>query len=250
MIEGEGVRDFYPHHIMEKTQGLLINVGLLKFYEEATSLKGNSRLLVQLIHQWDFPRQALCVSPDMWHEPIGEEIYFITGLSTRGGDFPQFLDVPNRVAVKSHLIYSQRYIVDHVISPMNFPMSSGQLQIASFGAEDFRCLSLLVNTISHSTSVWKCISIPLLFMLIIWCRGHDVSDGLPLFCGSFCIDSDRCFVVIHGRENFPFSLELFCLFFERFLEMMPTFDHSPPKLITEVWMHMQGEMIPKREQSE
>jgi hypothetical protein len=56
--------------------------------------------------------------------------------------------------------------------------------------------------------------------------------------------------MIHGRENFPFSSELFCLFFERFLETRPTFFHQPFRPMTQVWMHMWGKMIPKRGQLE
>ena len=52
--------------------------------------------------------------------------------------------------------------------------------------------------------------------------------------------------MIDGRENFPFTLELFCLFFERFLEMRPIFFRRPPRSRTEVQMHMWGETMPKR----
>jgi hypothetical protein len=48
------------------------------------------------------------------------------------------------------------------------------------------------------------------------------------------------------RVNFPFSSELFCLFFERFPETRPTFVHRPPRPMTKVHMHMWGEMMPKR----
>jgi hypothetical protein len=46
----ERERDLYPHPINETTHFLLMNVGILKYYEEATSLKGHSGLLVHLIH--------------------------------------------------------------------------------------------------------------------------------------------------------------------------------------------------------
>jgi hypothetical protein len=52
--------------------------------------------------------------------------------------------------------------------------------------------------------------------------------------------------MIDGRENFPFASELFCLFFERFPETRPSFVCRPPRPMTEVWMHMWGEMMPKR----
>jgi hypothetical protein len=42
----ERERDLYPLPITTTTHVLLRNVGLLKYYEEATSLKGHSGLLV------------------------------------------------------------------------------------------------------------------------------------------------------------------------------------------------------------
>jgi len=53
------------------------------------------------------------------------------------------------------------------------------------------------------------------FMLILWCIGHDVSDGIPFF-SMFCISLDKCHVMIHGMSNFPFVSELFCLFLRGF----------------------------------
>jgi hypothetical protein len=49
-------RNFYPHPITAVTHVLLRNVGLLKYYEEDTPLKGHPRLLVHLIRQWDVHR--------------------------------------------------------------------------------------------------------------------------------------------------------------------------------------------------
>jgi hypothetical protein len=82
---------------------------------------------VQLIRRWDVHRQDFCVGPDQWYQPTEEDIYFITGLSRRGEDFPQFPDVPVGVAVESQLMYSQRYIGVDVLSPADFQVSGGQL---------------------------------------------------------------------------------------------------------------------------
>ena len=60
------------------------------------------------------------------------------------------------------------------------------------------------------------------------------------------MDLDKCRALRHGRVSFPFASEIFCLFFERFPEMRPKFDHRPPRPITEVRIHMWGEMMPKR----
>jgi hypothetical protein len=46
------------------------------------------------------------VGPDQWYHPTEEDMYFITGISRRGEDFPQFLDVPVGVAIESQLMYS------------------------------------------------------------------------------------------------------------------------------------------------
>jgi hypothetical protein len=159
----ERERDLYPRPSTTATRLLLRNVGLLKYYEEATSLKGNSAFLAQLIHRWDAHQQAFRVGPHQWYHPTEEDIYFITGLSRRGEDFPQFLDVPVGVAAESQLAYSQRYIARDIPSPGDFQVAGGQLQITSFGAEDVRCLSLLLSTISHFIGDGQCISCTLLY---------------------------------------------------------------------------------------
>jgi hypothetical protein len=119
--------------------------------------------LAQLIHRWDAHQHAFRVSPHQWYHPTKEDIYFITGLSRRGEDFPQFPDVPVGVAAESHLAYSQRYIVHNIPSPGDFQVVGGQLLIASFGAKDIRCLSLLLSTISHFTVDGQRISCMLLY---------------------------------------------------------------------------------------
>ena len=49
----ERERDVYPRPITTAMQGLLREVGLLKFYEEATSLKSHSLFLRHLIRRWN-----------------------------------------------------------------------------------------------------------------------------------------------------------------------------------------------------
>ena len=159
----ERERDMYPRPITTATQALLREVGLLKFYEEATSLKGHNGLLQQLIFRWNSHRQALRVGPNQWYAPTEEDIYFITSLSRRGVDFPSFPEVPVGYAIGNQLGYSQRYISTSILSSSIFQVSRGQLRIASFGGEEVRCLSLLISTISHHTSDGKRISCPLLF---------------------------------------------------------------------------------------
>jgi hypothetical protein len=46
------------------------------------------------------------VGLDQWYHPTEEDIYFITGLSKRGEDFPQFLDVRVGVSTERQLMYS------------------------------------------------------------------------------------------------------------------------------------------------
>ena len=46
--------------------------------------------------------------------------------------------------------------------------------------------------------------------------------------------------------NFPSASELFCLFFDRFPEMRPTFFRQPHRLMLHVQMEMCCQMMPKR----
>ena len=94
----ERERDRLPHPITQETRGLLRCVNLLKFYEEATSLRGNFAFLQQLIRRWDHVEQAFMVSIDLWYRPMEQDIYFITWLFKRGEDWTQFPKLPIGVA--------------------------------------------------------------------------------------------------------------------------------------------------------
>ena len=159
----ERERDAYPRPIIANTQGILRQVGILKFYEEYTSLKAYSVFLRYLIRRWNAHRQAFQVGPDQWYTPTKEDIYFIIGLSRRGVDFPSFPDVPAGCVAGSQLVYSQRYIGAHVLSPSEFQVPGGQLRIGAFGRRDVQCLSLIISTILHNTSDKKHISYSLLY---------------------------------------------------------------------------------------
>ena len=159
----ERERYAYPHPITIATQGLLRQVGLLKFYKEVTSLKGHGLFLRHLIRRQNAHLQAFQVGPNQWYTPTKEDIYFITGLWRRGVDFPSFPEVPVGYATWSQLVYSQRYISTDILSPSNFQVFGGQLRIASFGSEEVRCLSLLISTISHNTNDEQCSSCLLLY---------------------------------------------------------------------------------------
>ena len=78
-------------------------------------------------------------------------------------DFPSFLDVPTGCVAGSQLVYSQRYIGAHVLSPSKFQVPGGQLHIGALGREDVQCLSLIISTISHNTSDGQRISYSLLY---------------------------------------------------------------------------------------
>ena len=54
----ERERDAYHRPITIATQGLLRQVGVLKLYEEATSLKAHSVFMGHLICRWNAHRQA------------------------------------------------------------------------------------------------------------------------------------------------------------------------------------------------
>ena len=121
----ERERYVYPHPIIAATQGILRQVGLLKFYEEATSLKGHGVFLRHLIRGWNSHLQAFRIGPNQWYTPTEEDIYFITGLSRRGVDFPSFPEVPIGYAARIQLVYSQRYISADILSPSDFQVSGG-----------------------------------------------------------------------------------------------------------------------------
>ena len=95
--------------------------------------------------------------------PTEEDIYFITGLSRRGVDFPSFPKVPVGCEAGIQLVYSQIYIGENVLSPAEFQVAGGQLHIGAFGREEVQCISLIVLTISHNTSDGQCISCSLLY---------------------------------------------------------------------------------------
>ena len=116
----ERERDLYPRPITAATQGLLRQVGLLKFYEEATSLKSNSGFLRHLIRRWNSQQQAFRVGIDQWYTPTEEDVYFIIGISRRGVYFPSFPEVSVGYVAGSQLVYSQRYIGANRLSPSDF----------------------------------------------------------------------------------------------------------------------------------
>ena len=156
-------RDVYPFPITVDTQGLLRQVGLLKFYEEDSSLKAHSVFLRHLIRRWNAHRQAFQAGVEQWYTPTEEDIYFITGLSRRGVDFPSFLDMPASCVAGGQLVYSQIYIGAHVLSPSQFQVPRRQLHIGAFSRKDMQCLSLIISTISHNTSDGQHISCSLLY---------------------------------------------------------------------------------------
>jgi hypothetical protein len=79
----ERERELFIHPITPQTHALLMDVGLLKFYEEGTSLRGNSPLLQQLICHWDHDRHAFRVGPISGINPWRR--MFISSLGCLGG---------------------------------------------------------------------------------------------------------------------------------------------------------------------
>ena len=59
----ERERDLYPWASTAATQLLFRNVCLLKYYEEATSLKENYSFLTQLFCRWDSHKNEFIVGP-------------------------------------------------------------------------------------------------------------------------------------------------------------------------------------------
>ena len=103
-----------------------------------------------------------------------------------------------------------------------------------------------MTTIAHYTSDRKHISCPLLFYVYSLFQSPRLVRWFAIFLWQFCIALDRCRSQTCGRLTFPFPLELFCLFFERFLETRPTFVWQPRRPMLNVRMQMWGQMMPKR----
>jgi hypothetical protein len=49
---------------------IFMDVGLLKFYEEDTTLKDKIEFFYQIIHYWDAIKHAFKVGPNMWYYAI------------------------------------------------------------------------------------------------------------------------------------------------------------------------------------
>jgi hypothetical protein len=105
----ERERELFPLSILHLTHALLMNVGLLKFYQEGTSLMRNSLLLQQLIYRRDHGRQGFRVGLDLFYHPTEEDVYFINGLYRRGKALPQFLEILHGVVGDTQLEYVQIY---------------------------------------------------------------------------------------------------------------------------------------------
>ena len=97
-----------------------MDVGILKFYEEGTSLRGNSPWLQQLISRWDHGCHAFRVGPDLWYHTKEEDVYFIIGLSMKGDVWPQFLDLLHGFVGETKLAYVQIYVSPNVLFALGF----------------------------------------------------------------------------------------------------------------------------------
>ena len=71
------------------TLPLLQQVGLLKFYEEATSLKGHGVFLRHLICRWNSHQQAFRVGPNQCTCPLRRKYISLQGYRGEGWIFPR-----------------------------------------------------------------------------------------------------------------------------------------------------------------
>jgi hypothetical protein len=98
--ERERERELFPHPLSQQTHDLLMDIGLLKFYQEGTSLRGNSLLLQQLIHHWDHVRQGFRVGPNLWYHPMRRMSISSLGCLGGGSIFP--------ISLHYHLVLQER----------------------------------------------------------------------------------------------------------------------------------------------
>ena len=138
-------------------------------------------------------------------------------------DFPSFPEVSVGCVAGSQLVYSQRYIGAHLVSPAEFQVAGGQLRIGAFGREEVQCLSLIISTISHNTSDRQCISSSLLYYVDSLLQQPRLVRWSAIFLRQLCTTLDRCRAHAQGKVNLPFASKIFCLFFERFPEIRPSF---------------------------
>jgi hypothetical protein len=112
----ERERDLLPLSLSQPTYNLLMDISLMNFYQEGTSLRGDPFLLQQLICCWDHVRHGFRVDPDLWYHPMEEDIYFVTRLSRRGAYMPHFPTLPSSFVGETDLEYVQIYVSLHVHS--------------------------------------------------------------------------------------------------------------------------------------
>jgi hypothetical protein len=124
----ERERELFPHPISQHTHDLLMDIGLLKFYQEGTSLRGNSLLLQQLIHHWDHGRQGFRVGPICGIIPWRRMSISSLGCLGGGSIFPISLCYYHGVAGETQLAYVQRYV-----SLIFIPLQSSRFMVVSCG---------------------------------------------------------------------------------------------------------------------
>ena len=95
-------------------------------------------------------------------------------------DFPSFPEVPAGYVAGSQLVYSQRYIGEHVLSPLEFQVPGGWLRIGAFG-RTFSASHLSFQPFRTTPVMGNSLVSRFYIMLILWYNNHDFSGGLPLF---------------------------------------------------------------------
>jgi hypothetical protein len=126
----------------------------------------------------------------------------------------------------------------------------GQLRIGAFEREDVRCLCYMLSSLSQYSSDGKHISFSMLYYVDSLLQEPQLIRWEDVFLRQFCHALDHCHSVLSGTRFFPFTSELYTLFFERVHATQPVVPHFPARPMFDVCMHMWGKLIPKRGQSE
>jgi hypothetical protein len=106
----------------------------------------------------------------------------------------------------------------------------------------------MLSSLSQYSSDGKRISFSMLYYVdsLLWeprlIRWADV------FLRQFCHALDHCRSVLSGMRFFPFTSELYTLFFERVHATRPVVPRFPSRPMFDACMCMWGQLIPKRGQ--
>ena len=108
-------------------------------------------------------------------------------------------------------------------------------------------MSLILMVMAHYTSDGKHINFSLMYYVDSLVTRTQLVRWLAILLRQFCFALDRCHSSVNGRLHFPFALELYTFFLERFHSTRLTLICGlPPRTRTDPCIHIWGKLFPKR----